>query len=90
MSDLEELVAEAGRGQPVDPQRLVGVVARVRDILTRLDARLVPFEQRLLVVDDLPANAPFGALIRVRGQATLYLGNGPAQPLSRVVPQALP
>ncbi len=43
---------------------------------------------RALVVDNLPANAPLGALIRLRGDATgaLYLGNGPTRPVTKLLP----
>lgn len=52
-------------------------------------------EARLLIVDDLPEDAPFGALIRRRNgtvgqKATLYTGNGIGEPLARIVPQPLP
>lgn len=51
-------------------------------------------EARLLIVDDLPTEAPFGALIRRRNgttaqKATLYTGNGSGEPLARIVPQPL-
>ncbi len=53
----------------------------------RLDA-LERQTNRAAVVDDLPANAPLGALIRLRGDATgaLYLGNGPTRPVTKLLP----
>jgi hypothetical protein len=46
---------------------------------------------RAIVVTELPANAPLGALIRLQGDVTgsLYLGNGPNRPLSKLVPEPL-
>lgn len=52
-------------------------------------------EDRLLLLDNLPEDAPLGALIRIRegtlGQrATLYLGNGNGQPITKLpVPVAV-
>lgn len=52
-------------------------------------------QERLLIVDDLPTEAPLGALIRRRNgtlgeRATLYLGNGVGQPLTKLpVPTAV-
>lgn len=45
-------------------------------------------EERFAPVDVLPANAPLGALFRLRGDTTgaLYLGNGPTRPLTKLVP----
>lgn len=56
-----------------------------------LDGRLDLIEARLLIVDTLPADAPFGALIRLRGDTTgaLYTGNGTGQPLGKLVPEAV-
>lgn len=66
----------------------------VRERLSALDDRLGPIESRLLIVDALPASAPFGALIRLRTgtlaeRSALYLGNGPTQPLSKLTPTPL-
>jgi hypothetical protein len=49
---------------------------------------------RLLLVDELPASAPFGALIRltagsVAARSLIYVGNGPGQPLTKLAPVAL-
>ena len=51
-------------------------------------------QSRLMIVEELPPDAPFGSLIRrttgtLGERATLYLGNGTGQPLSRLVPQPL-
>lgn len=65
---------------------------RTREALQDVDDRLDPIEKRLLLVDELPASAPMGALIRLTtgpaaGRVPLYLGNGPGQPLSKLVPE---
>lgn len=60
-------------------------VAEFQEIHDVLD----PIVQRLTVVSTLPANAPFGSIIRKTGDAQLYLGNGPSQPLSKLVPVPL-
>lgn len=91
MSYVAELVRELQRegDRPAslsDIARALGEVAdRTEDTRRFLDA----LQDRLLIVDELPETAPFGALIRRRGQAALFLGNGPSQPLSRLVPQAV-
>jgi hypothetical protein len=47
-----------------------------------------------LIVDELPAAAPFGALIRLRtgtiaDRLPVYIGNGPTQPLTKLTPSPL-
>lgn len=99
---VAELVAELERRRGDAPLRasdllrLVRVLAqsteamaRYRETLKRAVQGVETIEARLLIVDTLPPEAPLGALIRCRGQAALFLGNGMGQPLSRLVPQAL-
>lgn len=48
-------------------------------------------QERLMIVDALPANAPLGSLIRLRNgtvaqRLPLYLGNGPDQPITKLTP----
>lgn len=62
--------------------------------LQELTQRLAALEQqanRALVVDQLPANAPLGTLIRLRGDLTgaLYLGNGNTRALTKLLPAVL-
>lgn len=85
MNDLDELRRHA------DPERIVRVLAQVAEVLAQYDRRLDAIQGRLLIVDELPANAPLGALIRLRGDLTgaLYLGNGPTRPLTKLLPVAL-
>lgn len=69
-------------------------IVKHRDTLTETVQFVNQLQDRLLIVDDLPAEAPLGALIRRRNgtlgeRATLYLGNGPNQPLSKLVPSPL-
>ncbi len=72
--------------------RAYRVAAQSLDRLRReMDQRLDELERqtnRAAVVDDLPANAPLGALIRLRGDQTgaLYLGNGPTRPVTKLLP----
>lgn len=74
--------------------RVERLVDNGRSALAALDDRLAPIEARLVVVDVLPAEAAYGALIRLR-QGTvaerlpLYLGNGPGQPLTKLTPTAV-
>lgn len=104
MSYLEELETLLKHDQPRLAElirlllRMLGElrewIGRAANRMQGLDDRLAPIEDRLLLVDQLPAEAPFGALIRLRTgtineRATLYLGNGTGQPLTRVVPQPL-
>lgn len=70
------------------------VLAQVAELLGRHEKRLDLLYDRLLLVDELPASAPFGALIRlqqgtVAERSALYLGNGPGQPLSKLTPLPL-
>jgi hypothetical protein len=101
-ADLERPGATAG---PQHLLRLLLLVERIHDVAHRfaalvdagrdavadLTGRLAPLEERLLLLDELPANAPLGALIRVRGDLTgsLYLGNGPTRPLTKLTPTLL-
>ena len=87
IADLADLV---GREHP-DPAQIVRVLAQVADALQRHEKRLDVLHERLLLVDTLPTSAPFGALLRlttgtVVQRTPLYLGNGPGQPLSKLVP----
>lgn len=105
-SPLQDLKQElAGRGNQEarvsDLLRLIGAVeqtfeeiGRHRDTLAETVAFVNALQERLMIVDDLPAEAPFGALIRRRNgtvgqKATLYTGNGTGEPLARIVPQPL-
>jgi hypothetical protein len=89
LSDAEEILQqEARRGRTLPWYPVVaGALRALRRVLERIDR----IEERLLIVDELPESAPFGALIRVRGDLTgaLYLGNGLTRPLSKLVPVAL-
>jgi hypothetical protein len=94
---IDEAGLEANLGAHADSEgeagRALGTAAflllfrRVRLLLDRVDA-LEAGQGRATVVDTLPANAPLGMLIRLRGDLTgaLYLGNGPARPLTKLVP----
>lgn len=86
LDDLRSLLRRRGRRD--DPAAALRFIALV---LQQLDDRLDPLEKRLLIVDALPASAPFGALIRVRGDATgaLYTGNGAGRPLGKITPTAV-
>lgn len=97
LEELEQLLE-----RPTSPERLAQLLyravadlaewrRRVIDALDALDGRLEIIEQRLLIVNALPAEAPFGALIRLRGDATgsVYTGNGPGRPLGRLTPTSL-
>ena len=69
-------------------------IVKHRDTLAETVGFVNALQQRLLLVDELPADAPFGALIRLRTgtgaqRAALYLGNGPSQPISKLVPVAV-
>lgn len=73
-------------------QTLVDTVQEVNDNRGFITA----LEQRLQIAEDLPTEAPFGALIRIRGDqtGTLYLGNGyrgngTPWPLTKLVPTPL-
>ena len=98
-SDLTELYREfVRRGKrPVlssDMAYVLRTLGRFEDQVRDNRQFIEALQDRLLIVDDLPADAPFGALIRLRvgtvGQrASLYLGNGPGQPLSKLVPVAV-
>ena len=94
MSDLQELQRDlVERGdQPVragDLLRFMRAFAQHADVVRETVQTVKQYEERLLIVDELPDSAPFGALIRRRGTAALFLGNGLDQPLSRLVPQAV-
>lgn len=87
MSDLDDLLRDP------DPSvvDVLRVVAQAADVLRRHEQRLDAFSERLLLVDELPAAAPFGALLRlqqgtVAERLPLYLGNGPNQPLTKLTP----
>lgn len=106
MNDLAALREELQRDpdEPVTNATLLRAfrtVFQLADLVERHRATLVDtvqtvnqLETRLLLVDELPASAPYGALIRLRTgtlaeRASLYLGNGQNQPLSRLTPTPL-
>lgn len=106
MSYLDELQAElTARGdKPVTGKDLLRALrpvaqaleesARNRGKITETVGFVNDLQARLFIVDALPADAPYGALIRLRAgtvaqRATLFLGNGPGQPLSKLVPVAV-
>lgn len=96
MNDLVEVRQALQRGvvRPEDWSRLVLAVERVAERLARHENRLDNLSDRLLLVDELPANAPYGALLRLRAgtladRAALYLGNGAGQPLTKLTPQTV-
>lgn len=66
-------------------------VARHRDTLVETVAFVNQLQERLMIVDALPANAPLGSLLRLREgtvaqRLPLYLGNGPDQPITKLTP----
>lgn len=79
MTDLDDIENDPDLPKALEP--LVQVVSQIDDRLSRL-------EHGLLILDVLPAHAPFGALMRVRGDASgaLYMGNGQNQPITKLVP----
>lgn len=89
----QQYEAEQASGEvtgAIDAELIFDLLNAIRDFR----ARLVALEQqvnRAAIVDQLPANAPFGTLIRLRGDATgaLYQGNGQNQPLSKLLPVAI-
>lgn len=90
MSDLGEL----RRKRHLRPDDLLPVLEQVAERFARYEKLFDALQARLLLVDELPAEAPFGALIRLRqgtvAQRTpLYMGNGPGQPLSKLTPTPL-
>lgn len=105
-SYLDELRAElvARHDEPITGADLLQALRAVAQAFEEIEkhrgtlADTVGFvnalQDRLLLVDALPAEAPFGALLRltVGGlavRAPLYLGNGTGQPLSKLVPVAV-
>lgn len=89
---IRALYAIAQAFEAIEKHRdtLTDTVQTVNDNKAFIEA----LEARLMIVDTLPEDAPFGALIRRRNgtvgqRATLYTGNGPGEPLARLVPQAL-
>lgn len=66
-------------------------IGRHRETLRETVQFVNELQSRLMIVDARPENAPLGALIRVRGDltGTLYLGNGVARPLSKLLPVAV-
>ena len=73
MPTLETLRAEH--------QRLMGWFRRSQKRLQNLEDGQV-----VRVVDELPSSAPANMLLRTKSNGSLYLGNGPGQPLSRFNP----
>lgn len=88
MSDIDELLPDPS------PARIVRVLAQLADAARRHEARLDNLYERLILVDQLPADAPFGALLRlttggVAARTPIYVGNGPGQPLTKLTPTPL-
>lgn len=88
MSDLEEVRRSA------EPRQLLRLLEQLWDRVGRHEKRLDNLHDRLLLVDELPASAPFGALLRLTtgpaaGRTPIYVGNGPNQPLSKLTPTPL-
>lgn len=88
-----------------DRDRLANLIENAREALAKIDARLDAqavqvaaldarfgvYESRFLLVDELPLEAPLGALLRLRvgtvaQRLPLYLGNGAGQPLTKLTP----
>lgn len=100
MSDVSELAREFGsRGSTpatwADLARVLAALGQVGDASRSTRQFVNALEDRLMIVDDLPLEAPLGALIRRRNgtvaeRATVYTGNGPGKPLARLVPTPLP
>lgn len=72
-----------------DVGRIPGVIG-VR-LIARMIRRILVLENsptRAVVVDSLPANAPLGVLIVLRGDPdrALYVGRGATSPLARILP----
>jgi hypothetical protein len=91
VSELELLRA---RGRAVKAADVLAVLEQMVERLERYERLFDALEARLLLVDALPADAPFGALIRLRKgtvaeRLPLYLGNGAGQPLTKLLPVAL-
>jgi hypothetical protein len=86
----EETKASGEQAGAVDAELIHDIIVWIREVRSRL-SNLEAQQNRAALVDALPTNAPLGALIRLRGDATgaLYLGNGPTQPLSKLVPTAV-
>jgi hypothetical protein len=90
-----EFVARGNQSVTVaDLVRVLQATGQVVDQIAQHRVFIDALQERLLLVDALPLEAPFGALIRLRigtvpQRATLYLGNGVGQPLSKLVPAAL-
>ena len=90
MSYLDELEAELSRlgDRPITGADLASALRAVAEIAEHVrDMRKVL--ERFAVVEELPESAPFAALIRRRGDANLYLGNGQARPLTMLTPTKL-
>lgn len=92
MADLQRRGEEPLRAS--DLWRALQPVAQAAAALGEQRKFVAALQDRLMLVDTLPEDAPLGALIRRRTgtlaeRATLYLGNGEGQPLSRLVPQPL-
>lgn len=70
-------------------------IVKHRDTLAETVGFVNALQDRLLLVDALPLEAPFGALIRLKvgtvaQRATLYMGNGTGQPITKLpVPVAV-
>jgi hypothetical protein len=103
VAELERVLADDGDR----PMRLsdlavaVRAVAEIASLIEQHHAKLVEtvqfvnaLQDRLLLVEELPASAPMGALIRltkgtVAARQPVYVGNGPNQPLTKLLPVAL-
>ena len=89
----EALLAAEATSAPdavVGPDMLLQLIQAMRTLNQRV-SDLEQEQNRAALVDALPANAPLGVLIRLRGDATgaLYLGNGAARPLTKLMPLPL-
>lgn len=74
-------------------QALADIVEH-RDTLVETVGFVNALQDRLRIVDELPVEAPLGSLIRLRvgtvaQRAAVYTGNGPGQPLGKLMPVAV-
>jgi hypothetical protein len=97
VSDLTDLLK---RRRSPTPTELIRVLAQIADRLERYEQLFDIVQENAVrmtlvaTVADLPANAPPRQLFRVTSgtvaeRTAIYVGNGPSQPLSKLVPVAL-